>query len=383
MQLRGDANTLAQLTTTLEQRLSELHYPQTELPSLPLLIRANRQPILLMNLFGLLIGALGIGLLNAALDDVEMQNRAFAIGFSWVMIGLAGVTLYWLLVTFVWHYRFSEERIEVKHSIHTESHDVSLLRKAELQQRSVTSRGVTKTLYTLELQFADGKKLTVQPGVQNYPFEYAETYEKVRLSQLLAQIQSIYQTQLLHHSTPIQASKQTEQAGMTEMESHPIQITTIPLDVDNLPWPEIKTPDYAYQLHSQPVDLTVTVVNYGERQPGAETIHLRLSRPVEGVSLFDTTNGEASFSTSGNLLLLHTLFSALVIDCRSMNGWRYTVRDRALFLDLAWKGESVRGRILGYGKQTSEAEPFGPWNLEEIMQQWQPGLGQADQGNLV
>ncbi|MFN8441630.1 MAG: hypothetical protein U0175_12700 [Caldilineaceae bacterium] len=381
--LRGDANTLAQLTTALERRLSELHLSVNDTPTVPLLIRSNRQQIVLVNLFGLLIGALGISLLKVAFDDVEMKDRGFAIGFGWLMIGLAGAALYWLLVPFVWHYRFGKEHIEVKHSIHTESYDVSLLRKAELQQRSVTSRGITKTLYTLELQFANGRKLIVQPGAQNYPFEYAETYENVRLIRLLAQLHAIYSTQLQSQTISALPRQSTEKLETKPVESPRTVITIIPLDVAALPWPETKTPDYAYQLHSQPVDLTVTVVNYGERQPGAETVHLRLSRPVAGVSTFDTTNGVASFSQSGNLLLLHTLFSALVIDCRSMNVWRYTVRNRALFLDLVWEGEQLRGSVIGYGKSMSEAESFGPWSLEEIMQQWQAGLGQAEQGNLV
>lgn len=381
--VRGDANTLAQLASALEQRLAELQLPLTGSPDLPIVVRVNRQSIILLNLFGLLIGVFGIGLLNAALDDIEMKDRGFAIAFGVLMIVLAGAALYWLIVAFVWHYRFDEERIEVKHSIHTELYDVSLLRKAEMQQRSVTSRGITKTLYTLELDFADGKKLIVRPGAQNYPFEYAETYEKVRLSQLLAQLHTIYHTQLQQQLTSTLSRKPTEKLETKTVELPPTVITTVPLDVAALPWPETKTPDYAYQLHSQRVDLTVTVVNYGERQPGAETVHLRLSRPVAGVSIFDTTNGVASFSPSGNLLLLHTLFSALVIDCRSMEVWRYTVRDRALFLNVAWEGEKLRGSIIGYGKSMSEAESFGLWSLEEIMQQWQPGLGQASEGNLV
>jgi hypothetical protein len=75
----------------------------------------------------------------------------------------------------------------------------------------------------------------------------------------------------------------------------------------------------------------VTVRNYRERQPGAETIDLCLSRPVAGCSVFHTTNGQARFNPSGARLLLHDFFVIIVIDTLTMTPWRYQLPPRTSF----------------------------------------------------
>ena len=149
------------------------------------------------------------------------------------------------------------------------------------------------------------------------------------------------------------------------------------LDVTALPWANKaeKVPDYAYQLHSHVGKLTVTVINYGERQPGAETVHIRLSRPVEGCDCLDTTNGIAEFSGSGTHLLLYDLFTILVIDVRSMHVRHFALPPRTLFRAVGWEGEAIIGKTHGYAQPISEVKPFGPWPWETIEAEWKAGIG--------
>ena len=142
------------------------------------------------------------------------------------------------------------------------------------------------------------------------------------------------------------------------------------------------TPHYTYQLDSPAGNLTVTMLNYGERQPGAETVDLCLSRPVAGCSVFHTTNGIARFSPSGARLLLHDLFVIILIDTQTMTPWCYQLPTRTLFYGLHWEGEILTGKTLKYGRSVQQADTFGPWDWAAITATWRPGLGGAADGEL-
>lgn len=69
----------------------------------------------------------------------------------------------------------------------------------------------------------------------------------------------------------------------------------------------------------------MTVLNYGERQPGAEDVLLHLSRPVAGQQTFDATNGDATFSASGAYLLLTMPFLLITMDAQTMQAWHFAL----------------------------------------------------------
>ena len=153
-------------------------------------------------------------------------------------------------------------------------------------------------------------------------------------------------------------------------------VTRRELGVDVLPRQDGRAPDYAYQLQSQPGNLTVSVLNYGERQPGAETVHVQFSRPIEGCTCLSTTNGIATFSPSGTRLLLHDLFAIIAIDAHTMKAWHYVLPARTLFLAADWDAELVTGSTLAYGRPTTDAIVFGPWSWEQLVSTWRTGLGE-------
>ena len=136
-------------------------------------------------------------------------------------------------------------------------------------------------------------------------------------------------------------------------------------------------PQWIVEHYSLVADLRVTVLNYGERQPGAEDVWLHLSRPVAGQQTFDTTNGEAAFSTSGAYLLFTMPFLLIAIDARTMQAWHFALPDRTMLLSAGWAGEQIVGKLLAYGKPTTAARAIGPYSWAAITTQWQPGLGAA------
>lgn len=138
-----------------------------------------------------------------------------------------------------------------------------------------------------------------------------------------------------------------------------------------------RLPHFISEHYSQPADLRVLVLNYGERQPGAEDILLYLNRPVAGEQYFDTTNGAAFFSASGAYLLLTMPFLLIAIDAYTLQAWHYTLPDRTMLLSAGWSAECVVGQLVAYGKRTDEAEPLGPWTWGELTRTWPPGLGRA------
>lgn len=358
--LHSDPNTMASLAAALWTRVPALD-PTRGALTLPIRVDAPRQPVILLNIFGLLIGAMGVGLGHAAISDVEFPNRVMALLFAGVMVGMAGFALYWLLVTFVWRYTFDQTVISVHHSLRTVRYDPAHLHQITLTAQDVTHRGFTKTLYTLQLAFAQGEPLSVQPAAQNHPFEYADTHEQALLTQLLTQLERLYAMYL----TP------------TEL---PPAVTTRWLDpkIDWQPQPGLaKSPDFIIEHHSHPADLRVKILNYGERQPGAEDVALQLSRPLAGQQIFDTTNGDATFSASGAYLLLATPFLLIAIDAHTMQAWHYALPDRTMLYNAGWEGERVVGKMIPYGKRMEAALTIGPYTWAEVMVQWQPGIGRA------
>lgn len=136
-------------------------------------------------------------------------------------------------------------------------------------------------------------------------------------------------------------------------------------------------PHYGIEYISHPADLRITVLNYGERQPGAETVLLRLSRPIEGLRNVWTTNGDACFSPSGRLLALNLPFQVIVIDGTTLQARHVALPDRTMLLGANWDGERFVARYLAYGKPSSAAVTLGPLTSADIAQHWQTGLGPA------
>lgn len=357
--LHGDPNTIASLAAALLTHVPALD-PTRGALTLPIRVDAPRQPVIVLNIFGLLISALGVGLGNAAISDVEFPNRGMALLFAGVMVGMAGLSLYWLLFTFVWRYSFDQRVISVRYSLRTVRYDPTNLRQITLTARDVTHRGFTQTLYTLRLTFAQGAPLIVQPAAQNHPFDYADAHEKVLLTQLLTRLERLYAMVLA--PTPLPAVTTRWLNPKTDWQPPPGMT---------------KPPDYIIEHHSHPADLRVTILNYGERQPGAEDVQLHLSRPLAGQQIFDTTNGDATFSASGAYLLLATPFLLIAVDAHTMQAWHYALPDRTMLYHAGWEGERLAGKMIPYGKRVDAAIMIGPYTWAEVTDQWQPGVGRA------
>ncbi|MCE7982628.1 MAG: hypothetical protein DYG89_15695 [Caldilinea sp. CFX5] len=368
--LRSEPNTLAHLATALLDRIPALRQAQKTLPKLPLQVDAPRQPVIIVTLFGLLIGALGVGLGNAAFRNVEFPDRTFALLVAGVMVAISTFPLYWLLVGFVWRYTFDRETIQVQHTLRTVTYDPAHLCHIAIHQQDVTNRGFTKTLYTLRLVFDQDASLIVQPGAQNYPFDYADALEKVILHRLLTQLETMY-------TMPRNATSSKSTPANAETEAPTVTTRWLDPKTEWQPSPgtPTKLPDFIVEHYSQPADLRVMILNYGERQPGAEDVVVQLSRPVAGQQLFHTTNGDAAFSASGDYLLLAMPFLLIVIDAHTMQAWHYPLPNRTMLLNAGWEGDRLRGAMLAYGKRTEEAETLGPWEWAEIIAQWSPGVG--------
>ncbi len=142
-------------------------------------------------------------------------------------------------------------------------------------------------------------------------------------------------------------------------------------------------PHWLVEHFSLVADLRVTILNYGERQPGAEDVRLHLSRPVAGQQIFDTTNGDAAFSASGIYLLFTMPFLLIAIDAQRMQAWHFALPDRTMLLSAGWAGEQVVGKLLAYGKPADAATLIGPYTWAAITTQWQPGLGPAGTATLL
>lgn len=161
---------------------------------------------------------------------------------------------------------------------------------------------------------------------------------------------------------------------MTLDQTHPLPVTRRTLSRAELaqhPRADQRLPDHGTLLTSRPADLQVLVLNYGERQPGAEDVLLKLSRPVMGQVLLDTTNGDAHFSPSGLLLAFALPFEVIAIDCASMHARRFALPNRTMLMSAAWEDDRLLVRYLAYARPVSEAMTLGPLSWDAIALGWE------------
>lgn len=165
---------------------------------------------------------------------------------------------------------------------------------------------------------------------------------------------------------------------MTMNQAHIPAVTRRHLRHDELaqhPRADRRPPDHGMLLTSHPADLKVLVMNYGERQPGAEDVLLKLSRPVMGHSELDTTNGDAHFSTSGRLLAFALPFEVIAVECASMQARHFALPDRTMLMSAAWDEDQLLVRWLPYARPANEAVTLGPLSWDAITATWATGLG--------
>jgi hypothetical protein len=165
---------------------------------------------------------------------------------------------------------------------------------------------------------------------------------------------------------------------MTPNQAHIPAVTRRGLSRDELaqhPRADRRLPDHGVLLMSVTADLRVMVMNYGERQPGAEDVLLKLSRPVLGLSELDTTNGDAHFSESGRLLVLALPFEVIAIRCEDMHARHFALPNRTMLMSATWNGDQLLVRWLPYARPASETVTLGPLSWEAIAATWAAGLG--------
>ncbi|MBI1299846.1 hypothetical protein GC175_33390 [bacterium] len=191
VRLPGHVNLLARVSAALDGWVPRSARPQ---PVWPCVVSADWMPPLFMCLFGAFLLALGVsGLIwsfSAPNDDTAMQVFQIVFMFTIIALGLGQIVHF--LWRFVWRYRFDDQQIEVRTTLRTHRYDPRLIKDMLLTEESVTYRGITRILVRLRVTFCSGQLLIIQPGAQNYPWDYAEVVESYRLTRLLAQLRSQY-----------------------------------------------------------------------------------------------------------------------------------------------------------------------------------------------
>ena len=131
--------------------------------------------------------------------------------------------------------------------------------------------------------------------------------------------------------------------------------------------------EYKYTIKSH--KHLVEYEDFGEHHMGSNHIRLRLEREFDGVIEFHSTNGNATFDESGEVLLVGDACMLLLLNYKDGAVKHCYPPSGCFFSDRTWIDGAVRATL--YGTQCSE-RVFGPVSIDDPV--FQPGLGKSKGG---
>jgi hypothetical protein len=131
------------------------------------------------------------------------------------------------------------------------------------------------------------------------------------------------------------------------------------------------------KIRSSQNDFAVTIETHVEHHMGASTVYFYLSRPIAGVTRFQTTNGEAFFTPDGRGLILHDACMILFYDLNTDEVFNLEPPPERYFTRVRIEQEALLGDLYG---RLSGGKPFDPIPLAELKSRFNQGLGPVDRG---
>ncbi|MFZ0545665.1 MAG: hypothetical protein WAM60_09520 [Candidatus Promineifilaceae bacterium] len=192
------ANTDAKIMTALEKYVPAANTVQQERlrPSLPFTFQSAST-----GAFGTLVGMvllLGGGIatfvyLITEPDQVEGLQWVCIPFFSFISTGFGLLFLYMLVRQYPRKYLFTPSEIRLQYLFHAVRHPAQGLRSVTVKESPRTVRGVPRNLYQLELAYANGATVLLEPNAFAFPMDYIDAKEAKRTADLAAQIRYAYQ----------------------------------------------------------------------------------------------------------------------------------------------------------------------------------------------
>lgn len=131
------------------------------------------------------------------------------------------------------------------------------------------------------------------------------------------------------------------------------------------------------KLRSTHVDFEVTIENLAEHHMGAGTVCFQMSRPILGITRFQTTNGQAFFTPDGTGLLFHDACVILFYDLVKDEVFNFEPPPERYFTRVRIEQDALLGDLYG---RLSRGKPFDPIPLAELKARFNQGFGPVNRG---
>jgi hypothetical protein len=132
-------------------------------------------------------------------------------------------------------------------------------------------------------------------------------------------------------------------------------------------------------IRSKTNDFVVTFENHGEHHMGAETVIIAVSRPIEGISHFKTTNGSAFFSSDGHGLFIHDACVILYYEITVGEVYNFLPPDNWYFTHVGIEDLVLIFDLYDGSGQTRQGIPV---LLSDIKSRSTKGFGVVDNGRF-
>jgi hypothetical protein len=133
------------------------------------------------------------------------------------------------------------------------------------------------------------------------------------------------------------------------------------------------------KISSAAHDIAVSIETRDEHHMGAATVLVHFSRPLRGVSEFQTTNGRAFFTPSGNGLIVHDATTVLFFDLESEQVFSVQPPSGWYLTNVRVESDEIKGDLYdGHGRTRS----ITPIPLARVPMEFAPGFGPVERGRF-
>ena len=191
------ANTDAKLMTALEKFVPVANAAQEKrlYPTLPFTFNsASTGPVgVFVGMFILLGGGIAaFAYLITDTESIEPLQWVCVPLFGLMSVGFGLMFLYMLAREYPRKYVFTPSEIRIHYLFHAARHPVQGLQAVTIKEDPRTVRGVPRTVYQLNFQYADGSIVMLEPNGFGFPMDYIDAKEKQITAELTTQIRHAY-----------------------------------------------------------------------------------------------------------------------------------------------------------------------------------------------
>ncbi len=137
--------------------------------------------------------------------------------------------------------------------------------------------------------------------------------------------------------------------------------------------------EYSAKIKSSSLDFSITIETYEEHHMGSSTVMIITSSPIDGVSQFQTTNGDAFFTQDGSGLVIEDHNIILYVELRTSKVFHYEPPAGHFFKKSRMDVDSL---LVDFGDHYWNPSGSLAIPIAELKNYFRPGFGSVANGRF-